>query len=125
MVIDYCLMTTDQILKFLFRVIDTNDDEIISKKDILKFFAQKTEPPQQPAEQAEQEQPEPPAAATRRIFPINYLKLIETLEIERSDYIPKHEFIKVVYNVPFLVYPAVRLQEDMRQLIIGEKFWRQ
>ena len=99
-------MTNDQILKFIFRVLDTNDDEIISKKDILKFFSQKS-------------------SNNRRIFPINYLKLIETLEIERSDYIPRHEFIKVVNNVPFLVYPAVRLQEDMRRLIIGEKFWTQ
>lgn len=125
MVIDYCLMTNDQILKFLFRVIDTNDDEIISKKDILKFFAQKTESQGHSSEKAGQGLHEEPASDARRIFPINYLKLIETLEIERSDYIPKHEFIKVVFNVPFLVYPAVRLQEDMRKLIIGEKFWRQ
>lgn len=103
MVIDFCLMTRDQILKFLFRVIDTNDDEIISKKDILKFFSQKND--------------------GKRIFPLNYLKLIELLEIERSDYIPKHEFVKVANNVPFLVYPAVRLQQDMRNLIIGETFW--
>jgi len=103
MVIDYCLMTTDQLLKYLFRVIDTNDDEVISKKDILKFFSQKHQ--------------------GRRVFPINYLKLIEVLEIERSDYITKMDFIKVVNNVPFLVYPAVRLQEDMRHTILGETFW--
>ena len=105
MVMDYCRMTKEQMYKYIFRVIDVNDDGIISKKDILKFFSQKN--------------------MERRIFPLNYMKLIEVLEIERSDYIPMHEFSKLVNNVPYLVYPAIRLQEDMRNTIIGERFWTQ
>lgn len=103
MVIDYCLMTHDQLLKFLFRVIDTNDDEVISKKDILKFFSLKN--------------------LGVRIFPVNYLKLIETIELDRSDHITKHEFSKVGNSVLYMIYPAVRLQEDLKKVIIGPLFW--
>ena len=103
MCIEYCLLTNDQILKFIFRLIDTNEDEVISKKDILVFFSQKQN--------------------CMRIFPTNYLKLIEVMEIERSDFIPRHEFMKVIKNIPFLIYPAVRLQEDLKALILGDRFW--
>lgn len=105
MVIDFCLMTRDQMAKFIFRVVDTNNDEIISKRDILKFFSQKHK--------------------GHRIFPLNYLKQIEVIELDRSDYISKHEITKVVASVPFLMYPAVRLQQDMRNIVLGEKFWKE
>jgi Ca2+-binding EF-hand superfamily protein len=104
MVIDYCLMTGDQMAKFIFRVIDTNNDEIISKRDILKLFSQKNR--------------------GKRIFPLNYLKLIEVIDLDRSDSISKHEINKVISHVPFLMYPAIRLQHDMRKRIIGEAFWK-
>lgn len=105
MVIDYCLMTNDQMAKFIFRVVDTNNDEIISKRDILRLFSQQR--------------------GGRRIFPLNYLKLIEVVELDRSDAISRHEIGKVIQHVPFLLYPAVRLQQDMRERIIGEKFWQE
>lgn len=38
--IEYCVMTEDQLIKLIFRIIDKNSDEIISKKEILNFYSQ-------------------------------------------------------------------------------------
>lgn len=59
----------------------------------------------------------------RKIFPINYLKQIERMKVERADSIKILEFKSIVQTVGFLLYPAVRLQEEMRSKVIGEGFW--
>jgi hypothetical protein len=59
----------------------------------------------------------------RKIFPVNYLKQIELMTIERADSISMPEFITIAQNLPFLVYPAVRLQDELREKIQGNTFW--
>ena len=45
------------------------------------------------------------------------------MRVERADRISIVEFKSGLQNVPFLIYPAMRLQEDMREKILGEAFW--
>ena len=103
MTMEYSLMNEEQIHKFIFRIIDVNNDELISKRDILLFFSREHN--------------------KKKIFPVNYLKQIEVLELDRADSISKSEFKKVLDKVPYLSYPSYRLQEQMKYMLGNKGFW--
>ena len=70
----FCLYNEDQIKKFVFNMLDTNQDSFISKKDLIDFLL---------AEKFSQ-----------RIFPVNLLKAVENLQLERPDRIKDEDFRK-------------------------------
>ena len=61
----YSIYTKEQILRFVFRMIDQDHDNFISKKDLISLLVTEIDATQ--------------------IYPSNYIKAIEILEIERSD----------------------------------------
>jgi Ca2+-binding EF-hand superfamily protein len=70
----YCLYSKEQLVAYVFQMLDQDHDHHISKKDIMKFlvserFKQKT-------------------------FPFSYVKAIELMEIERPDKITLDIFKK-------------------------------
>jgi hypothetical protein len=85
-------MNQDQLYKFVFRVIDRDSDEMISKKDLLLFFSREYN--------------------GRKIYSINYLKLIENFDTRRPDQINIVDFNERIAELPFLTYPAQRIQDD-------------
>jgi Ca2+-binding EF-hand superfamily protein len=70
----YCLYPNERIVSFVFSMIDEDHDSCISKKDMIKFLV------------------------TNRygikIFPFNYVKAVELLEVTRSDKITMEDFLK-------------------------------
>ena len=63
------------------------------------------------------------------IFPNNYLRSIELFETERSDLIDWSkayavEFVRLAREVPYIVFPAFRLQETLRHYTLGEGTWK-
>lgn len=99
----YCLYTNEQIVNFVFSMIDTDCDSYISKKDILEYLLE--------------------LRFGKRIFPFNYIQAIEQLEVDRSDALDLKQFIKIQFRIPFLCYPAFRLQDMLRSQIMGKRFW--
>ncbi len=85
----FCLYNEDQIKKFVFNMLDTNQDSFISKKDLIEFLS---------AEKFSQ-----------RIFPTNLLKAVENLQLERPDRIKDEDFRKSQQKIPFICFPAFRL----------------
>ena len=101
----FCLYTSEKIIEFVFNMIDTDQDNHISKKDMIKFLTMER--------------------FNKKIFPYNHVKAIEILDLPRSDKISLEQFKKVHQNALFLCFPAFKLQERLRCQVIGEWFWEQ
>ncbi|KRX00138.1 hypothetical protein PPERSA_10637 [Pseudocohnilembus persalinus] len=90
----YCLYPKERIYSFVFAMIDDDHDQSISKKDMIKFLVQDHN--------------------GQKIFPINFIRAIEILEVPRSDKITFDQFKRLQQKIPFLCYPAFRLQETLK-----------
>ena len=99
----FCLYTSEKIIEFVFNMIDADQDNHISKKDMIKFLTMER--------------------FNKKIFPYNHVKAIEILELPRSDKISLEQFKRVHHNALFLCFPAFKLQERLRDRVIGESFW--
>jgi Ca2+-binding EF-hand superfamily protein len=95
----YCLYTDEKIIKFVFNMIDNDQDNFISKKDMMKLLSIER--------------------FGKKIFPYNYVKAIETLEVVRGDKISNNDFRKLHLTVPFMCFPAFYLQKCFRANILG------
>ena len=84
-------------------MIDTDQDNFISKKDMIKFLTMER--------------------FGKKIFPYNHVKAIELMDLPRSDKINLEQFKKVHQIALFLCFPAFKLQERLRNRVIGETFW--
>lgn len=60
----------------------------------------------------------------KKIFPHNFIKAVEFLEIARTDRINLDQFKKIQSSLPFLCFPAFWLQTRFRKYILGQSFWR-
>jgi hypothetical protein len=58
------------------------------------------------------------------IFPNNYLKSVENFITIRSDRIDWDEFVRLTKEVPYLIYPAFRLQKSLRHYTLGRGRWK-
>lgn len=93
----------------VFTCIDENRDNNLTKEEIMYFLQRKFD--------------------GKFIFPNNYLKSIELFETERSDKIDWSrlyvvEFVRLAREVPYIVFPAFRLQESLRFYTLGEAKWK-
>jgi hypothetical protein len=65
----------------------------------------------------------------KMIFPNNYLKSIELFKTDRSDKIDWSifyivEFVRLAREVPYIVFPAFRLQNSLRLYSLGPLEWK-
>lgn len=100
----FCLFTRDEMVMFVFKMLDKDRDDYISKKDIFRHLM---------IERNKQ-----------MIYPVNNLRAVELFKCERGDRIDRKMFLKLIVQVPYLVFPAFRLQEEFREVIVGFRFWR-
>lgn len=89
---------------FVFKMFDRDRDDYISKKDVFRHLMIERN--------------------GSMIYPINNLRAIELFKCERGDRIDRKMFLRLVVQVPYLIFPAFRLQEEFRDAIVGFGFWR-
>ena len=88
---------------FVFKMFDWDRDGYISKKDVFRHLM---------LERGKQ-----------MVYPNNNLRAVELFKCDRGDRINKKLFLKLVTDVPYLIFPAFRLQEDIIRVICGARFW--
>lgn len=93
----------------VFKCIDENRDDYLSKDEIMFFLKRQHE--------------------GKMIFPNNYLKSIELFKTDRSDKIDWSifyivEFVRLAREVPYIVFPAFRLQNSLRLYSLGPLEWK-
>jgi len=88
----------------VFSMLDRDKDDEISKKDLYRLLNLDREEIQ--------------------VFPINNTRAVELIDAERGDKLAKAEFLNIVNKIPYLVFPAFRLQSQMQEIFCGKSFWR-
>lgn len=93
----------------MFKCIDQNHNGHVNKEEILLFL------------KADRD--------GERIFPPNYMKAVENFETRDTYLIDfgqlyADEFIRLVKEVPYLSFPAFRLQKSLRAFTLGERKWK-
>lgn len=84
---------------------DEDKDETVSKADIFKqLMAQRV---------------------GQRVQPSNITRAIELVYMERGDMMDVTKFSELVGKVPYIIFPAVRLQQTMREKFGGYSLWGQ
>lgn len=100
----FCLFTKDEMVMFVFKMFDKDRDDYISKKDVFRHLMIERN--------------------NNMVYPVNNLRAIELFKCERGDRIDRKMFLKLVTFVPYLIFPAFRLQEEIKEAIVGFRFWR-
>lgn len=52
------------------------------------------------------------------------MRAVELFKCDRGDRIDRKLFLKLVTDVPYLIFPAFRLQEEMLDRVVGTRFWK-
>lgn len=68
---------------------DKDRDGEISKKDLFRLFTIDHE--------------------NLQVYPTNNMRAVELIDLDRGDKIGKNEFINVVQQLPYVVFPSFRL----------------
>ncbi len=87
-------------------MLDRDRDGIITKDAIFEFLEFERE--------------------SNKIFPPNIARAVELYQLHNTDkggQIDADEFRSLAHAIPFLVFPAYRLQESLRRELVGEDFW--
>ena len=104
--ISYCICSTYQLIEFIFGLIDNDHDKYISLLQIEQLFQTKKN--------------------NEEIFFINHQKRLGEYymkSIIRSDRLGIEDFVKLCNDLPFIYYPAVKLQKKLRKYYISKSFW--
>lgn len=97
----FCLFSKDEMItckKFkksfsfcivVFNMYDIDRDGEISKRDLFRMFTIVKE--------------------NIQVFPINNMRAVELIPMERGDKITKMDFVDIVHKLPYTIFPSFRL----------------
>ena len=107
LLISYCICSNYQLIEFVFGLIDKDNDKFISFEEIINLISKKYN--------------------KKEIFKYNHFEQIiqyTSNKIKRKDKINIDEFLIICLDNPFIFYPAVKLQNLLKNNYIGDKFWK-
>ena len=106
----FCLFTRADMISFIFNLLDRDNDQALCKVDLLKFSALSR------AGRKDQKK-------IIRLYPTNTNLAIDMFRFARGDKIDIEEFTDCVKQVPLFSFPALRLQELMKEYFGGFSLW--
>ncbi len=111
----FCLMSDAELVScttplssrgvVVFCILDRDRDGVVTKEGILEFLEFERE--------------------NKKIFPSNVMRAVELYEDPTSGQINGEEFYKMCREVKYLVFPAHRLQDSLRRVLLGYSFWQE
>lgn len=102
----FCLLNKESLLRFIFDCMDTDENQKISKKDMMQFV--------------EYTQP----LTGEYCFYTNFIADIESFPLKQGQTKIDFDNFRLNYTkLLFLVWPAFSLQEYLRKNIFGIDFW--
>ena len=105
--ISYCICSNYQLIEFVFGLIDKDNDKYISYEQIINLISRKYK--------------------KKEIFKYNHYEQIlqySSNKINRKDKINIDQFLIICLDNPFIFYPAIKLQNLLKNNYIGNSFWK-
>lgn len=85
-IISYCLLNYEGLIMFVFRIIDSDNDEIVTLKDIYNFCCTMKD--------------------ENYVFPINIIRRIEYITLDEDEF-DIDVFKRIIEKLDFLIFPAL------------------
>ena len=106
----FCMFDRTEMIAFVFSMLDKDNDKRVSQVDILKFLSLYREGLRDNRQ-------------TIKLFPVNVTVRAQLYDFERGDNIDIQEFVYVANEQPYIVFPAFRLQDQLREMFGGVRLW--
>lgn len=100
-VYDFVMLNDEQLTRFVFRMLDQDQDEFISLKDVLTFVTKKVD--------------------KELVFPINLFVAMEKVELDLHTSCDR--FLEMRNEFQEIIFPAFQLQNKLKIVIMGREFW--
>jgi len=107
----FCALSKEEMLQFLFMIIDEDRNGTVEKEELLKFFSYV------PAGVGEEGGGEP-------VFPVNNKNAVTKFRGGKWDSLQFDGLAQLCERFPYIAYPAFHTQEMYRALILGKAFWQ-
>ena len=99
--LNFGLLNYEGLQAFVFRLIDTDNDEVVNLKDVYNFVCRKVD--------------------GKLVFPINVIRCVEFIDVE--DELDIVRFKSSEDKFDFVLFPALLLQKKIQKTVIGAGFW--
>lgn len=107
----FALFTRQEMLAFVFTMLDRDKDSNLTKVDLQEFVSM------QRGGFKEKDK-------FVRVFPKSVILDVNLYQFPRGDEINLQDFSDCVIHVPYLVFPAFRLQDQIQEKFGGTKLWK-
>lgn len=105
----YCALSKEEVLQFMFIVLDEDRSGSISKPELMAFFSYVG----------------PSASDSTPIFPVNNKNALDLFHNGNWRQLFFDEFASLSDSFPYITNPAFQLQQMFRERLLGTKFWAQ
>jgi Ca2+-binding EF-hand superfamily protein len=102
----FCALSKEEVLQFMFMVVDMDRNGYISKEEIVQFFSYR---------------PSGPKSAP--VFPANDIKALELFLDGKWERMYFDEFALLTERFPYVSFTAFQLQNMLRLALLGKRFW--
>eukprot|EP00930_Biecheleria_cincta_P074615 TRINITY_DN61825_c0_g1_i1.p1 TRINITY_DN61825_c0_g1~~TRINITY_DN61825_c0_g1_i1.p1 ORF type:complete len:427 (+),score=84.40 TRINITY_DN61825_c0_g1_i1:99-1379(+) len=107
----FCALSKEEMLQFLFMIIDVDRNGTIEKEELLNFFSY------MPA--GTEDSGEAP------VFPVNNKNALDKFRGGKWERLQFDGLAQLCELFPYIAYPAYHTQEMYRAAILGTAFWKQ
>lgn len=103
----FCALSREEVLQYLFIVIDIDRNGIVSKEELVEFFsyAPVGTPDSAPS------------------FPVNNKNALDIFRGGKWEGLEFEGLAKLCEHFPYIAFPAFHIQDQFRRQLLGTKFW--
>ena len=109
-VASFCALTREEILQFIYIVIDSNRSGILDKEELFAFYSSSVRLKRKHDQR-------------QLIYQPNYVQALERFREGKWTSLAFEEFCLMCDLFPHLIFPTVRFQDLLRRSVLGSRFW--
>lgn len=102
----FCALSTEEVLQFMFLVVDIDRNGKVEKEELLNYFSQ-----------------DGGGWSTEPLFPVNNKNALDKFRGGRWTSLEFDGLAKLCETFPYISFPAYHVQETLRGLLLGKSFW--
>ena len=109
-VCSFCALTREEILQFIYIVIDSNRSGLLDQEELFAYFSASVRLKRKHNQR-------------QAIYQSNYVVALERFREGKWQSLSFEEFCLMCDLFPHLIFPTVRFQDLLRRSVLGSRFW--